>query len=252
MDHGRFDNIQRVFFGSGLKFWLHRLLFLDTLSYLSHGQLSINLNRLLLVDIDDIFVGEQGTRLRKEDVQAMLEAQERIREMVPGFKFNLGFSGKYFHHGTPEENRGDDMILDTVRAKRKDHGIRVDSQYSVAPHHSGVYPVHEMLYSAWKRVWNVKVSSTEEYPHLRPARLRRGFIHRNIMVLPRQTCGLFTHTMFIERYPGGREKLDESIQGGELFQTVVYNPVPEPWQICAASREVVDLLHASAVAYNRW
>ncbi|RZF35802.1 hypothetical protein LSTR_LSTR009218 [Laodelphax striatellus] len=255
-DHGRFDNIQRVFFGSGLKFWLHRLLFLDTLSYLSHGQLSINLNRLLLVDIDDIFVGEQGTRLRKEDVQAMLEAQERIREMVPGFKFNLGFSGKYFHHGTPEENRGDDMILENShkfmwfshmwnhlqphlyenqsqleadmylnKAFAKDHGIRVDSQYSVAPHHSGVYPVHEMLYSAWKRVWNVKVSSTEEYPHLRPARLRRGFIHRNIMVLPRQTCGLFTHTMFIERYPGGREKLDESIQGGELFQTVVYNPI---------------------------
>lgn len=45
------------------------------------------------------------------------------------------------------------------------------------------------------------------------------------MVLPRQTCGLFTHTMFIDRYPGGREKLDESIQGGELFQTIVYNPV---------------------------
>lgn len=45
------------------------------------------------------------------------------------------------------------------------------------------------------------------------------------MVLPRQTCGLFTHTMFIERYPGGREKLDEAIQGGELFQIIVYNPV---------------------------
>lgn len=44
-------------------------------------------------------------------------------------------------------------------------------------------------------------------------------------VLPRQTCGLFTHTIFIDRYPGGREKLDESIQGGELFQTIVYNPV---------------------------
>lgn len=90
---------------------------------------------------------------------------------------------------------------------------------------SGVYPAHETLYMAWKKVWGIKVTSTEEYPHLRPARLRRGFIHRNIMVLPRQTCGLFTHTMFIDRYPGGREKLDESIQGGELFQTIVYNPI---------------------------
>lgn len=31
--------------------------------------------------------------------------------MVPGFKFNLGYSGKYFHHGTEEENLGDDLIL---------------------------------------------------------------------------------------------------------------------------------------------
>lgn len=60
--------------------------------------------------------------------------------------------------------------------------IPIDSGYSVAPHHSGVYPVHEPLYEAWKRVWNVLVTSTEEYPHLRPARLRRGFIHRGIMV----------------------------------------------------------------------
>lgn len=44
-------------------------------------------------------------------------------------------------------------------------------------------------------------------------------------VLPRQTCGLFTHTIMIHRYPGGRDKLDEAIQGGELFQTIVYNPV---------------------------
>lgn len=37
--------------------------------------------------------------------------QQRIQELVPGFKFNLGFSGKYFHHGTVEENLGDDMLL---------------------------------------------------------------------------------------------------------------------------------------------
>lgn len=28
-----------------------------------------------------------------------------------------------------------------------------------------------------------------------------------------------------DRYPGGRDKLDESIQGGELFQTIVYNQI---------------------------
>lgn len=67
-DHGMFDGINRVLFGSGLKFWLHRLLFLDALSYLSKGQLSITLERQVLVDIDDIFVGETGIRMWKEDV----------------------------------------------------------------------------------------------------------------------------------------------------------------------------------------
>ncbi|XP_076169765.1 N-deacetylase and N-sulfotransferase sfl isoform X2 [Ptiloglossa arizonensis] len=255
-DHGRYDGIQRVFFGGGLRFWLHNLLLLDSLSYLSHGQLSLSLNRMILVDVDDIFVGEKGTRLRKDDVMALLATQQRIQSLVPGFKFNLGFSGKYFHHGIAEENLGDDMLLENVdkftwfshmwnhqqphlyenvthlqldmalnKQFAKDHGIPTGSGYSVSPHHSGVYPVHEGLYEAWKRVWNIKVTSTEEYPHLRPARLRRGFIHRNIMVLPRQTCGLFTHTIFIDRYPGGKDKLDKSIQGGELFQTIVHNPI---------------------------
>lgn len=255
-DHGHFDGIQRVIFGAGLKFWLHKLLFLDSLSYLSHGQLSISLNRMLLIDIDDIFVGEKGTRLKREDVKALLATQNRLLKMVPGFKFNLGFSGKYFHHGSYEENLGDDFILENVdkfmwfshmwnhqqphlydnitqlqgdmllnKQFAKEKGIPTDSGYSVSPHHSGVYPVHEFLYTAWKKIWNIRVTSTEEYPHLRPARLRRGFIHRNIMVLPRQTCGLYTHTVYIERYPGGRDKLDEAIQGGELFQIIVYNPI---------------------------
>ncbi|XP_074040411.1 N-deacetylase and N-sulfotransferase sfl [Leptinotarsa decemlineata] len=255
-DHGLYDNIQRVIFGSGLRFWLHRLLFLDSLSYLSHGQLSLSLDRKFLVDIDDIFVGEVGIRIRPEDVKALINTQARLASMVPGFKFNLGFSGKYFHHGNSEENKGDDLILENIdkfmwfshmwnhqqphlydnitllmedmvlnKNFAKEKGIPVDSGYSISPHHSGVYPVHEPLYTAWKKVWNIRVTSTEEYPHLRPARLRRGFIHRNIMVLPRQTCGLFTHTMLIDRYPGGRDKLDESIQGGELFQTIIYNPI---------------------------
>jgi heparan sulfate N-deacetylase/N-sulfotransferase NDST2 len=67
-DRGDFDNIQRILFGSGLHFWLHRLLFLDSLSFLSHGQLSVSLERWILVDVDDIFVGEKGTRLRPDDV----------------------------------------------------------------------------------------------------------------------------------------------------------------------------------------
>ena len=95
----------------------------------------------------------------------------------------------------------------------------------MAPHHSGVFPVHEQLYSAWRRVWDVAFTSTEEYPNLRPARKRRGFVHADIHVLPRQTCGLFTKNLHYDDYPGGPGKLEDSILGGELFQTIVTNPV---------------------------
>lgn len=47
----------------------------------------------------------------------------------------------------------------------------------------------------------------------------------SFQVLPRQTCGLFTHTIFYNEYPGGPKELDKSIRGGELFLTVLLNPV---------------------------
>ena len=54
--------------------------------------------------------------------------------------------------------------------------------YMIAPHHSGVYPIHEPLYDAWANVRGVRVTSTEEYPHLKPAWLRRGFIYKGVKV----------------------------------------------------------------------
>ncbi|XP_014676242.1 PREDICTED: bifunctional heparan sulfate N-deacetylase/N-sulfotransferase-like isoform X2 [Priapulus caudatus] len=107
----------------------------------------------------------------------------------------------------------------------KAHNISTNTNYSVAPHHSGVYPVHEPLYEAWRKLLGIQVTSTEEYPHLRPVQARRGFIYKGIKVLPRQLCGLFTHTVFLDQYPGGKQVLINSIQGGELFQTILSTPV---------------------------
>ncbi|XP_026676467.1 bifunctional heparan sulfate N-deacetylase/N-sulfotransferase-like [Diaphorina citri] len=47
-------------------------------------------------------------------IQALLRTQKRIQKLVRGFKFNLGFSGKYFHHGESEENAGDDLLLENA------------------------------------------------------------------------------------------------------------------------------------------
>ncbi|NWS43850.1 NDST3 sulfotransferase, partial [Probosciger aterrimus] len=255
-DLGLHDGIQRVLFSNNLNFWLHRLIFIDAVSFLSGKRLRLSLDRYVLVDIDDIFVGKEGTRMNTNDVQALLDTQNLLRAQITNFTFNLGFSGKFYHTGTEEEDEGDDLLLrfadefwwfphmwshmqphlfhnesslvEQMILNKKfalEHGIPTNLGYAVAPHHSGVYPVHVQLYDAWKKVWNIRVTSTEEYPHLKPARYRRGFIHKNIMVLPRQTCGLFTHTIFYKEYPGGPKELDKSIQGGELFFTVVLNPV---------------------------
>ncbi|XP_069090262.1 bifunctional heparan sulfate N-deacetylase/N-sulfotransferase 4 [Pleurodeles waltl] len=255
-DLGLHDGIQRVFFGNNLNFWLHKLIFIDAISFLSGKKLTLSLDRYILVDIDDIFVGKEGTRMNIMDVKALLETQSLLRTMVANFTFNLGFSGKFYHTGTVEEDEGDDLLLASVdefwwfphmwshmqphlfhnesslveqmllnKEFALEHGIPTALGYAVAPHHSGVYPVHLQLYEAWKKIWGIKVTSTEEYPHLKPARYRRGFIHNGIMVLPRQTCGLFTHTIFYKEYPGGPQELDKSIQGGELFLTILLNPI---------------------------
>ncbi|XP_035396140.1 bifunctional heparan sulfate N-deacetylase/N-sulfotransferase 4 [Cygnus atratus] len=255
-DLGLHDGIQRVLFGNNLTFWLHKLIFIDAISFLSGKKLTLSLDRYILVDIDDIFVGKEGTRMNVNDVKALLETQNLLRTQVANFTFNLGFSGKFYHTGTEEEDEGDDLLLRSVdefwwfphmwshmqphlfhnesslveqmilnKEFALEHGIPTDMGYAVAPHHSGVYPVHIQLYEAWKKVWHIRVTSTEEYPHLKPARYRRGFIHNGIMVLPRQTCGLFTHTIFYKEYPGGPQELDKSIRGGELFLTILLNPI---------------------------
>ncbi|RDD38773.1 Bifunctional heparan sulfate N-deacetylase/N-sulfotransferase [Trichoplax sp. H2] len=254
LDDGKDDNIKRVFFGNCIDFWLIRLLFLDAIAYLSNGVFQRQLSRWLQVDVDDVFVGKKGIRMTDEDVNAMLKGQEMIRKNVDNFKFMLGFSGHYFMKGLPTENRGDIalisnaskfwwfchmwkhtkphlfqttelLIADMERSRNfaTRSNLPIVPGYSVSPHHSGIYPAYEPLYNAWKRVWNITVTTTEEYHHLNPAHKRKGFIHKNIQVLPRQTCGLFTKTLHFKTYPGGMKRLNQSIFGGELFRTLTDN-----------------------------
>lgn len=88
-DRGLFDGIQRMLFGNGLNFWLHKLLFLDTLSYLSHGKLSISLDRYILIDVDDIFVSRPGTRMKRDDVEVIAHLIMLVFIVEKGF---LGLS----------------------------------------------------------------------------------------------------------------------------------------------------------------
>ncbi len=65
----------------------------------------------MLVDIDDVFVGKH--RLLPEDVDTLLQSQQRLASLVPGFKYNLGFSGGFFlkEGSSKEELEGDKAIV---------------------------------------------------------------------------------------------------------------------------------------------
>ncbi len=105
------------------------------------------------------------------------------------------------------------------------HGIPLGSNYSVSPHHSGIYPVYTQLYKAWSDILSIKATSTETYPQQNPMHLRRGFIFNDIMVAPRQSCGIFTHTLFFDTYQGGVTRLISQYEGGQLFESILYNRV---------------------------
>ncbi|CAL1537160.1 unnamed protein product [Lymnaea stagnalis] len=253
-DRGLLDGVERVILGLDLSFWLNAIIAMDAMTYLTNGRLGLPLDRLLQIDIDDMFVGHTGIRTHARDAEEMVASQNRIRHYIPNFSYFLGFSGGWFLAGTPLEQSGDRRLVElaehfqwfnhmyrheqphtqngsifklsldnnTIFAEK--HKIRVVKDYMVTPHHSGVYPALEMVYDEWiKR--GVVCSSTEEYPSITPQWGRRGFIHRGIMVVPRQTCRLYTKTVNFEDYPGGKEQLDYSIRGGFLFNLFLSTPV---------------------------
>ena len=69
LDDGRRDGVKKVFFGGGFPFFLHTLLFMDSLEYLSPVRPTVfALDRYLQIDVDDIFIAKTGIRMKKKDV----------------------------------------------------------------------------------------------------------------------------------------------------------------------------------------
>ncbi|KAI1715510.1 heparan sulfate-N-deacetylase domain-containing protein [Ditylenchus destructor] len=235
--------------------WMVKIILLDSLIYMAPNIANRDLDRFIQIDIDDVFVGQSGTRFVPDDVKQLKQTQDDLRKYIDGFYFTLGFSGYFFRHGDSLEIRGDEELVASANEFywfphmwRHNHAheyaedyllalmtqnrifaenvqLRLLPGYAISPQHSGVYPSYDPLYRAWRSVWNISVTSTEEYPHLRPASARRGFIYSNISVIPRQTCGLFTHTSFFHAYPDGIENLQRNIFGGDLFESILLNPV---------------------------
>ena len=70
-DLGEFDGVRKILFGTPLRFWLSHLMLLDALHVLCEGVELVRggRERMVMVDIDDIFLAPEGTRMTKDDVQ---------------------------------------------------------------------------------------------------------------------------------------------------------------------------------------
>ena len=68
LDDGKASGIKRIFTTLSSTFFLNSLLFLDALKYLSILPARYTLKRYIQVDIDDIFIGKSGLRLKRSDV----------------------------------------------------------------------------------------------------------------------------------------------------------------------------------------
>lgn len=66
-DKGQLDGVRKIVFGNTLQYWLHIPMFLEAISFFTEQYWS--LKRYILVDIDDIFVGKSGMRLKESDVE---------------------------------------------------------------------------------------------------------------------------------------------------------------------------------------
>lgn len=114
------ENIRKVFVTTN---WHHlptlKTLLIDALSYASYNRIKINTSRFIQIDIDDIFVGPTGKRMKSADVQELVRFQDDMNREYFNmsenlFKFNLGFSGYYYQHGNLEENLADELLISTL------------------------------------------------------------------------------------------------------------------------------------------
>ena len=256
-DSGSVDGVAKVLVGLDIGQFPFPLLFYDIAVGLSPVPLIKfdPLKRFILIDVDDTFHAPTGRQPTVEHVEKVLKFQQSVRQsFIKNFHLNLGFVGSGFEKGTPEERKGSKLLvqrrdefwwfphtfrhvkchsmdLDQLREEMRNNREFADKHglsdlvrgYSVAPYHAGVYPVHLPLYHVWREVWNITVTTTEEYPALQPPFSRRGFEYEGLRVLPRQTCGIYTKQTYFKEL--SLSSLQSYARGGQVLQTILFNPI---------------------------
>jgi hypothetical protein len=123
------EEFPKVYIGLDLSdIWILKLIFLDSLVFASNQRMIVSLKRFIQIDIDDVFVGASGTRMKIDDVRAFVDLQDELATSYfkksllknrtnngmmtnHSFKFNLGYSGHFFKSGNPNENEADELLI---------------------------------------------------------------------------------------------------------------------------------------------
>lgn len=107
-NHG---DVEHVIFGNNLDHFIFKIAFWDVLLYMSRGSVEWSLDTYIEIDIDDVFVGQIGTRLAPDDIYSLIKSQDFLRQYIDGFNYTLGFSGHLFKKGQLIENDADELLI---------------------------------------------------------------------------------------------------------------------------------------------
>jgi hypothetical protein len=105
--------------------WFNRLLMHDVLSWVSHGALSVDKQRMIAIDIDDVFQPNwnpdgnlRTVKLQAADVDELVALEGRLgAKITGGFRFTLGFNSGFFemvfdHSGDFDDAAGDRHLVE--------------------------------------------------------------------------------------------------------------------------------------------
>ena len=108
------DNIHHVFICIELidDIWLLKSLFIDSIHYITNGEIDIGLKRYVQIDIDDVFV----SKMNPEDLEDLISLQNELsyKYFINNdykIKFVIGFSGKKYQLANEFENLGDSLLI---------------------------------------------------------------------------------------------------------------------------------------------
>ena len=88
--------LNRVIFATSEEIFVNKLVLIDAIDHLTGGRFQTPLERVVQIDIDDMFVAASGTRIVKDDVDAMIQFQNKWQRNIPGLQLVIGFSGKFY------------------------------------------------------------------------------------------------------------------------------------------------------------